>query len=855
MAGEPVALADLRRQAEAALAARPAGKTPTDPAEIERLVHELRCQQIELEMQNEELRRTQVKLEASQAHYFGLYDLAPLGYVTVGETGLILEANLAAARLLGVERASLTERPLTRFILPADQDLYCLYRKQSPQTGLQHSCELRMVKSDHTQFWARLVATVEQNAGDMAVVRVLLTDITECKQAEVARERSHDLLANLVRLVPGVVYEYRLYPDGRSAFPYSSPGMYDIYEVTPEEVRKDATPVFGRLHPDDHDRVAATIQESARTLREFYCEFKVILPSQGLRWRWSQAHPERMDDGGTLWHGIIIDITDRKRAEEAQRAFKQIIEGVIDAIPVRVFWKDRNLTYLGCNAAFARDAGFADPQDVVGKDDFQMGWRDQAELYRADDRQVIASGCPKLLIEESQSTPAGNTITLLTSKLPLRDSKGDISGVLGTYMDVTERKRAEAEREELTAHLRQAQKLESVGRLAGGVAHDFNNLLMGIMNYVELCRDELPPEHPVRGYLDEVDSDARRSADITKQLLAFARKQVVSPKLLDLNDALAGMLKMLRHLMGEDIAVNWAPGTHLWPIKIDPGQLDQVLANLCVNARDAIAGVGKVVIETANVTLDRAYCAEHAAAAPGEYVRLAVSDTGCGMNQDTLGHLFELFFTTKEVGKGTGLGLATLYGIVEQNHGHVEVQSEVGKGTTFSIYLPREASESDLGPEAAIPEELPRGTETILLAEDEKSVRLTSRLFLEALGYTVLAADTPEEAQRLAGVHSGPIHLLITDVIMPGMNGPDLAAFLAGEHPGLKCLFMSGYTADVMMQRGTLDEGRPFLPKPFSRQDLARKVREVLDSDRYLGQLTGGLPQPVGVHTCGLWQP
>ena len=301
--------------------------------------------------------------------------------------------------------------------------------------------------------------------------------------------------------------------------------------------------------------------------------------------------------------------------------------------------------------------------------------------------------------------------------------------------------------------------------------------------------------------------------------------------MVDLNDALAGMLKMLRHLMGEDMTLSWVPGPHLWPIRIDPGQLDQILANLCVNARDAIAGVGKITIETANTTLDDAYCAEHAEMTPGEYVRLAVSDSGCGMSEDVLAHIFEPFYTTKEVGKGTGLGLATVYGIVEQNHGHIEVQSELGKGTTFSIYLPREASDTDTGSVAVTPERLPRGAETILLAEDEKSVRITSRLFLEALDYTVLAAETPGEALRLGGAHAGHIDLLIADVIMPGMNGPDLAAFLAGEHPNLKCLFMSGYTADVMMQRGALNEGMPFLAKPFSRHELARKVREVLDGE------------------------
>jgi PAS domain S-box-containing protein len=408
------------------------------------------------------------------------------------------------------------------------------------------------------------------------------------------------------------------------------------------------------------------------------------------------------------------------------------------------------------------------------------------------------------------------------------DAQGQPRRMVGTIQDITKHKQAEATKAALETQLQQVQKMDSIGRLAGGVAHDFNNLLMGMMNYVELCRDEIPPTHPARTYLDEITTDARRSAGITQQLLAFARKQVIAPKVLDLNDALAGMLKMLRRLMGEDIDLTWMPGLDLWLVKIDPGQLDQLLANLCVNARDAIAGVGRVAIETANTTLGNTYCAQHAGTVPGEYVRLAVSDNGCGMSMEVLAHIFEPFYTTK----GTGLGLATVYGIVEQNHGRVEVQSAVGEGTRFTIYLPRATAEVNLTAVAAAPAERPRGTETILLAEDEKSVRVTSRQFLQQLGYTVLAAETPEEALRLAGAHPGPIDLLITDVIMPGMNGPALAGLLAEARPQLKCLFMSGYTADVITHRGTLDTTVQFLSKPFSRDELVRKVRQMLDGEQ-----------------------
>lgn len=544
------------------------------------------------------------------------------------------------------------------------------------------------------------VSVQYRSTGDGQMI-AFLRDITERKRAEEKLVAGHKLLSNLASLVPGVIYQYRLYPDGRSAFPYASQAMNDIYEVTPEEVREDATPVFGRLHPDDHDRVAADILESARTLETFYCEFRVILPRQGLRWRWSQAQPQRLDDGSTLWHGIISDITERKQAEQ--------------------------------------------------------------------------------------------------------------------------------EKAKLQAQLLQSQKMESVGRLAGGVAHDFNNMLGVILGHAEIAMDQVDPAQPLHADLQEIRNAANRSADLTRQLLAFARKQVISPKVVDLNDTVAGMLKMLQRLIGEDIHLVWQPDVSLRPIRVDPSQIDQLLANLCINARDAIAGVGKLTIETGNTSFDEDYCADHAGFVPGEYVLLAVSDDGCGMDKEILDKLFEPFFTTKGVGKGTGLGLATVYGIVKQNNGFINVYSEPGKGTTFRIYLPRYIGQAEQIQRQEMPEPILRGQETILLVEDEPTLLELSKILLETQGYRVLAAGAPSEAIRLAGEYSGAIHLLMTDVVMPEMNGRDLADKMLSLNPNLRCLFTSGYTADVIAHHGVLDENVHFIRKPFSRKDLAAKVREALD--------------------------
>jgi PAS domain S-box-containing protein len=411
---------------------------------------------------------------------------------------------------------------------------------------------------------------------------------------------------------------------------------------------------------------------------------------------------------------------------------------------------------------------------------------------------------------------------------PRYDSRGDFLGYIGHCLDITERKEAEEKQEELQAQLLQAQKMEAVGRLAGGVAHDFNNMLQAIQGYTELSRAMVETGSPLAENLEEIAKAARRSADLTRQLLAFARRQPANPKVLDLNETVGGMLRMLRRLLGEDIDLAWMPALDLWPVKIDPSQLDQVLANLLVNARDAIATVGKVTIGTENAVFDAAYCHEHPDFAPGEYVMLAVSDDGCGMDRETLARLFEPFFTTKEPGKGTGLGLATVYGIVRQNEGFINVYSEPGQGTTFKIYLPRCAAEEVALAASVETAEPPGGTETVLLVEDEAMILDLGRSMLARLGYTVLAASTVAEAVRLAGEHGDRISLLITDVVMPEMNGRELAARLMAADPALRCLFMSGYTADVIAHRGMLENGVRFLQKPFSLNELAVKVREAL---------------------------
>ena len=396
------------------------------------------------------------------------------------------------------------------------------------------------------------------------------------------------------------------------------------------------------------------------------------------------------------------------------------------------------------------------------------------------------------------------------------------------HLEIAERRQAEEEKSKLEAQLQQAQKIESIGRLAGGVAHDFNNMLSVILGHTEMALAQTPVEHALHGDLMEIRKAAERSANLTRQLLAFARKQTISPKVIDLNQTVAGMLNMLKRLIGEDIHVSWKPGAGLWKVIIDPSQIDQVLANLCVNARDAITDVGNVTLETENVTEDETCSCDRQDHSPGDYVRLSVRDDGCGMDTVTMSHVFEPFFTTKDAGVGTGLGLSTVYGVVKQNKGFIHIDSKPGAGTTVTVYFPRHRDESEgPGPSADLP--FQSGNETLLLVEDEPSILAITARLLSRMGYAVLAAATPQEAVRMAADHKGPIHLLVTDVVMPEMNGRDLFRTLLPMLPGLQCLFMSGYTADVIAHQGVLDPGVHFIQKPFSGHELAVKIREALN--------------------------
>ena len=565
---------DLRRRAEDIALAKPAESAGypevLSPEEVRLTLHDLRVHQIELEMQNEELRLKQVALDLARERYFDLYDLAPVFYCTISERGFFQEVNLTASKLLGAARETLIRQPLTRFILKEDQDILYLHRQQLFKTGEQQACDLRMVTVHGSQFWAHLEIT---KSGDT---------------------------------------------DGKAAY-----------------------------------RIAGS--------------------------------------------------------------------------------------------------------------------------------------------------------------------------------DISALKQAEEEREKLQETLNQARKMESVGRLAGGVAHDFNNMLSVILGHAEMLLEQVAPDHPLHAGILDIRRAAERSSSLTRQLLAFASRQMVQPKVLDLNETIESIMESLKRLIGEEIDLDWRPSRNLPQVEMDPSQLDQMLANLLINARDAINGAGKVTIETGAAYFDESYCEDNLDRIPGEYVLLTVCDNGCGMDEATLSNLFEPFYTTKGVGKGTGLGLATVFGIVRQNKGFIDVRSQKGQGTTFRIYLPRNQGKVAPNRGEDLTEPGLKGREVILMVEDEPAVKNMVKQMLENLGYRVLQAGSPGEAVRMARDYDEEIDLLMTDVVLPEMNGLDLARDLLASYPRLRILFMSGYTADVITKQGVLDKGVHFIQKPFSLKELSIKVREVLD--------------------------
>jgi PAS domain S-box-containing protein len=639
------------------------------------------------------------KIQASEATLRSILHTAPDVILTVDRQGKIVFIN-----------RTLTPLTVEQVVGTSCYDYVPAPSRPRVQRAIEHVFTTRDFDAyevegppgpDGIRRWASVRVGPLIQGEQVVAATLCATDVTERKRDEARARELLERLAKIARQVPGVVYQFQLRPDGSSCFPYASERIREIYRVSPEEVRDDASKIFAALHPDDYAGVVDAIAASAKTLEPWQQEYRVQFGGDDERWLFGSAVPERQSDGSTLWHGFITDVTEHKRTEQA--------------------------------------------------------------------------------------------------------------------------------RTKLEEQLRQAQKMESIGQLAGGVAHDFNNLLTTVGAFVELAQEELPPKALVREYLDGVLAATARGASLTQQLLAFARKKIVQPQEANLNAILGRMAQMIGRLVGEHIEVALELSPQLGSVKVDVGSMEQVIVNLIVNARDAMPNGGKLTLKTQDIALDAREAGSHPDLAPGTYVALIVTDTGTGMGSDVLARLFEPFFTTKAPGAGTGLGLAMCHGIVTQAGGTISVHSELGAGSRFCVCLPRQLEAPLPLQREAATVSAATGHETVLLVEDEPMILRVARLALERRGYRVLSADNGLAALELVRATTEHIALLITDVVMPKLGGSELAARLSEVRPGIKVLYTSGYAENALAIQGVMKARVNFIQKPYALATLCQRVREVLD--------------------------
>ena len=925
----------------------------TSPEATKELLHELRVHQIQLEMQNDELRRTEANLDVSQARYFGLYDLAPVGYLTIDESGLIKEANLAAATMLGVDRNMLIKHSVNRIIFTDDQDMYYLRQKQSLDSSAQNIDEIRLVRGDGSPFWVHLQLTAMQNGENW----ITFTDITERKLAEEACEAQRmfahftldGLTANICVInARGLIVNTNNAWNSFAVDNKAAEGTYGEGINYLEVCRA----VSGRDKADVESTVAGINAVLEGSLPDFIMEYPCHSPDIK---RWFIVRANRFSVAGETYAVISHEnITSVKLAEMNLEAANKMLKTILDTVPVRIFWKDAELRFLGCNRAFVADAGVGCPEDLIGKDDFQMVWKDQAELYQADDRRVMASGISQLAYEEAHTAADGKLICVRTSKVPLCNEADTIVGVLGIYEDISGQKRTENELHEkqqrlttllhetktgtwewniqtgetvfnaqwaeaigytlneispvsietwiqychpddlqisgelLEKHFRgeseyyefearmkhkdghwiwvldrgrvvswsddgkplwmfgthhditegknlkeqllQSQKMESIGQLAGGLAHDFNNLLSIINGYCGLLQMKVAQDGQLSEYTTKILSASGRAGELTHSLMAFSRTQVMKLQHHNLNVIVSKVGDFVQRIIGDNITFKVDIKDASLFVHVDGGQIEQVLINLANNARDAMPEGGTFTFSTDLLQMNDTFLCVNGIGPPGRYAVITAADTGTGMDEATRKKIFEPFFTTKEVGQGTGLGLAMVIGIVSQHNGYVTVSSEQGHGTSFTIYLPLSPPAIE-APVENMDTALEKysGTETLMVVEDDADVREFLQQYLSMSGYKVLTAADGEDALRTFKADADGIGLVITDLIMPRMNGKQMFDEIRRIRPDMKALFSSGYSAKIIEQQGDLGANAEFMTKPLQPALLVKMVREMLD--------------------------
>jgi len=684
-----------------------------------------------------------------------------------------------------------------------------------------------VIDSQPRQWGVEEVSLLGELAGSVMTEIELRQEIAAGLRAKAALQQSEARLQRLAAQVPGMIYTFRLRPDGAMSFPYVSAGVRDLYELEPEEVQRDAAKLLGMIHPDDRPDFERSVALSARTLEPWSWTGRAVFPSGKIKWLQCASRPERHANGDIVWDGIVLDATEHRLAAQALTEERELLRTLIDSLPMAIYVKDLQARFVITNEFNSKLLGVT-TAEAVGKTAFDFFPREIAEPYFADDQSVVQTGAPVQNREEAFATANGQQGWFLTTKVPLRNRAGKIIGLVGVSRDITARRQAQLEQQQLERKLLEAQKLESLGILAGGIAHDFNNLLAGILGNACLAADELPADHAVQHSLSQIESAAVRGGELCQQMLAYSGRGrfVIAP--VDLGKLVQETARLLQVSLGKKAVLNFNLAAELPPVRVNVTQIRQIVMNLVINAAEALGeneGVIRLstgVMHADQKWLDQAHLGRGLPA--GDYVFLEIQDTGCGMSPEIISKIFDPFFTTKFTGRG--LGLAAVHGIVRGHKGALHVQSEPGRGSTFRLVLPRAIQPPDAPPPPSTAPTTWKGKGNALVVDDEEALRMVAARMLEKLGFTVTVASNGQEALEKFRAPGVKFDVVLLDVTMPRMNGVETFHELRRLRPTLPVLMMSGYDSEAAASCFTGPAPAGFLHKPFKFESLCERLRE-----------------------------